>query len=562
MKRQLGKLQVWGNPLHGLVKGGKLWLPETTQPAISGGNYYLANGLQCFWDAAEGRYYLPCEQPHGVVYSEYGRALQLKRPGWTAPSRTAGQLAEDEINGFSWRPESIMSGARGKIYRKDTFGSWVYFASDNSRWLVKITSVAVNSSANNATMAITMVRFGEFGKAPESKNYTIEWEDIGGSFSPLPSGWAIVNDWLLEDCKSDGSVAVFSIRARYVGSDVFWQSGVSSDLKTHQRAASLISLTIDYNSLSSEFSFTPSVHLPYSSVRGSNTLLNNGSQVTYDKIATVVPNEQWVRGLTTTYQRSSSVTDIVLGGFFDDNDVFQVVKVNSESAMSGEGSMTPLPDEAPSWSGSASSTHSGTFSLSLWLNDENLYSVPVTYSAEEHKDFSWAGFVPVGTTIGSVTTSKTWNALGQQVTLETTDVVSVSASTVGTFTIGAGPNPLPGIMPDVQGLSFNAGFSSPVSTYDGWIAFETGSSQLDRQDIIPIILRPSNKLFVIVLGILTTTLNNGASVGSSVEYISAIAVHPAGTTELPGPFDALPVYGSYDPYTQEVAVGTEPMCFV
>jgi hypothetical protein len=147
-RHPLGRIAAFGAPMHGVVQGGTLTLPNATtmahpQPAT--------HNIFTHWFGSDGRPWM-------------GAATYfVKRPGWAMPARTTEQLAADSAAGREWRDWAMLSGMT-QYYAGKNLEGWVYFDDAGAAWAVKLTSIGGTVTA--ATMSFTFTRLGQFSSNP------------------------------------------------------------------------------------------------------------------------------------------------------------------------------------------------------------------------------------------------------------------------------------------------------------------------------------------------------------------------------------------------------------
>jgi hypothetical protein len=319
-----------------------------------------------------------------------------------------------------------------------------------------------------------------------------------------------------------------------------------------------LSLAVEYGGSAEEFTFTPTVLLAYGAVFGTASS-SGGITPTYSLFYESSYGPVDLRA--SSYSSTNSVTDTVLGCFFDGSDNLKMLKVRWEDEHIGTGTGVgdppgPFPPgsnppTAGSFSGSTES--SGTFSYSVTLGDTEVYSLSGSFSKSQtiSKEWELSPFMG-GYVNGTTTTTVTWDVLDQQFMYEVTNESSgldANGGVIATAFAGS-PSPL------LRGNPFGAAFNVSIFAQDG------AQDTYVTKELYLFILRPSNKLFLITPVIYSATFVDAVFVEDTTEFLSSVAIHPAGTTQISETFSMLPLHGSYDPYTQEVAIGTEPMCFV
>lgn len=135
-----------GHPWHGLCRGGSLTLPNAAEKA-----YPQPSGGDCF---------------------------KLVVPGFTAPSRSAAQQADDTAQGLQWPVYALLSGdsATGtaglQMYGKRLGPMrWIWAVSVEEKWLVDASGLAL--SGGNLAGNLVLTEFGMHwpdGRPPQTRS--------------------------------------------------------------------------------------------------------------------------------------------------------------------------------------------------------------------------------------------------------------------------------------------------------------------------------------------------------------------------------------------------------
>jgi hypothetical protein len=188
----------WGCPWHGPVQGGVLTLP---------------NGATMAWPQPPAAVAqiggAPKEMP-----DTYGTTHRIKVPGVADVARSPAELAADQAAGREWRSDALLAGGRQQLYGR-TLDGWLYIDPDGVRWRVSCPALHEDvlhpfGAALNAS--VTLSRFGEFGRAPESYSYPIslaDWQQ-SGEIEFSETGGRLMVDAI----NSSGSAVVLLIHRR------------------------------------------------------------------------------------------------------------------------------------------------------------------------------------------------------------------------------------------------------------------------------------------------------------------------------------------------------------
>ena len=185
----LSRLQIAGNPWHGVVQGGVLTLPN-----------------------AQTR---PVTQPGGNRWYMAGRSILVQRPGWIGPERSTAELASDDAAGRQWLPYSLISGDNAMFYGKPLGEMrWIYIDQAGDRWLCELVIPPGWHIGEHVgdPVTIKLRRFGEFGVPDETHDYNVTVPDLGQA-SPASADFGTAGQWSLRlmDVLPDGSGALFML---------------------------------------------------------------------------------------------------------------------------------------------------------------------------------------------------------------------------------------------------------------------------------------------------------------------------------------------------------------
>mgnify|MGYP003675782807 CR=1 FL=1 len=143
MKHSLDVLGTWGCPWHGLIKDSQLTLPNAAT--------------------------MPMRQPNGLAF-ERGSTHLIALPTAPVTERTTDQQEADDLAGRQWLNKALIAG--DQIHGKPIgLGKWIYHDADGKNWLVSTT--LQGSGPALALCTVTLRRFGVFGGAPETHEYTV-----------------------------------------------------------------------------------------------------------------------------------------------------------------------------------------------------------------------------------------------------------------------------------------------------------------------------------------------------------------------------------------------------
>lgn len=168
----LDRLGIIGHPWHGLVKNGRLQLPNGEAKAYP--------------------------QPGGGIWQATASHL-LYVPGVPPVERTSGQMAEDIAAGRQWRNTATLSGVSNLLYGKALGGGcWVWVDPQGDRWLIDARALhdqywTADTIPDQVTIRRT--RFGLFahGVGKEEYEYVVTIPNRLGQTDDVPLWWNTEN---------------------------------------------------------------------------------------------------------------------------------------------------------------------------------------------------------------------------------------------------------------------------------------------------------------------------------------------------------------------------------
>ncbi|WP_313226707.1 hypothetical protein [Stutzerimonas chloritidismutans] len=179
-----------GNPFHGLVKGGRLTLPNAAT--------------------------MPYPQPVGEHWQK-GSTTLIKHPNAPGITRTPEQQAADAAAGLEWWDRAILSG--NQLYGKELQG-WIYIDPSGDRWMVTTTLSSLHIAGG--TCSVTLARFGVLGGEPESCTYSVTVPNMGQA-TPTINGTTGTRVQRYHSSPA-GEAAVFEVALEYSqGYERFWR---------------------------------------------------------------------------------------------------------------------------------------------------------------------------------------------------------------------------------------------------------------------------------------------------------------------------------------------------
>ena len=183
----------WGCPWHGPVTASWLTLP-------SGATRYYPQPAPSSFTLGQTTYYSA---------DTYGSTHRVKVPGVAAVVRSPAEQADDTAAGREWRNEAILAGGKQQLYGQ-TLDGWIYIDPDGARWRVscpEFSEQASRSLSSPLPATVTLQRFGDLGRAPESYSYPISL--------PLDAIGAAGTAALIVDAlRPDGSAAILNVHTR------------------------------------------------------------------------------------------------------------------------------------------------------------------------------------------------------------------------------------------------------------------------------------------------------------------------------------------------------------
>lgn len=167
--------RAFGCPYHGLVRGGKLQLP---------------NG-----------------QEFSYPQPDNGNSFPIAVPGLPNIVRAPEEAAADAAQGLQWKKTAIAAGALD-LHGRGIGGarSWVYIDSTTFPWVISF--AAVSASGNAATLAVTCKRLFSFGPfTVTEKTFSVSITDCGLN-SVHATGAGAIN---LEDVDLNGARVLLKV---------------------------------------------------------------------------------------------------------------------------------------------------------------------------------------------------------------------------------------------------------------------------------------------------------------------------------------------------------------
>lgn len=569
----IGAPGIWGHPWHGLVKGGRLPLPAGTSPTWDGAQYVLPSGHAVTWNAAAGVWELPYPQPAGTRYGEFGRALRVRRPGWSAPVRDLAAQARDSAGGRQWRGEALLSGLAGQLYGRATGAGWLYCAPDASRWHIGLGSLSY-PGATGCRLAVTLQRFGELGQDPvaaipidvDFAQSGIEGVDWGAL--PISQHLQLAPGYALEDVNSAGSEGVISLRVQT--DPAYWPytvweyspkvAGVLGWARgTHQRAVAFLRIAVGWDAGQQRPVLTGDCYADFATTLGPATVTAPGPSLVAETPLNLPSGYTWARLRLWTVSVDYQAGPRLAGLFYGADDTLQEItlslSVHNQASATGSlvGSTGTIPDAE------------GDHPLLDLTVDENISG-------------TWALSVAVGgavtTYTASATQSKSASAHGwwyaDTARYDATEDFSTEWSVHTDTGVYGNSFPFSG---DGSEVVFDYGFSAALFPVVGGVArnLELGYSTLidflagtgdsyTEHFYEPLLLRPSNRLSV--SGLYRESRPSGGGAAVPLYRWHEARAPGAVLTDFASAAD-LRLYGSYDPVTSTiVAAQADPVCFV
>lgn len=186
----LARVQIFGHPWHGLVRGGQLALP---------------NGQNKLYP--QPAFTLTTARTRNFARDDAGRTLLQRLDGVQPIVRSAEELAADEAAGREWRETAILAGRDLQLHGMAARG-WCYQAPDLSRW--HISQGCVSVAGAGAVANITARGFGYFGRADVAHTVSAALSSTGQATPVLDTPALQV---ALMDILPTGRSAIFMIWA-------------------------------------------------------------------------------------------------------------------------------------------------------------------------------------------------------------------------------------------------------------------------------------------------------------------------------------------------------------
>lgn len=170
----------WGCPWHGLVKGGRVYLPNGTSR--------------------------PYPQPSNTLHNMSGNTSLVARPGVPLVDRTEEEQAADAAAGRQWWNVAVRAGDR-LHGREVPAGNWIYIDPAGDRWLV---SLNLNGAIGGGAANMTLRRFGVLGGAPIEYVYSVTVPDMEQAVPAITGSDGTLNV-LRHHSNPTGSASVFEV---------------------------------------------------------------------------------------------------------------------------------------------------------------------------------------------------------------------------------------------------------------------------------------------------------------------------------------------------------------
>ncbi len=519
----------WGCPWHGLIKNGRLQLPngeemEFPEPA---------------WQSAWQR----------------GMALKLARPGMPEVETSAA----DAEHGRAWRNWAILAGARSLHAKRLPGDGWIYIDPAGNSWLVS-TTLNQSISSGFSTCSVKLQRFGVPGGQPLEYTIEVPMPDIQQS-APVIEGVSGLSVALF-DARPDGSAAIIMLSTQWLDSfglplrddycgdaPLGWLeiklSGagdeVECEIQVLKSRAQTLGVATD-NRIEETYR-----NYQFSSRTESEDIDENTriTTTTYELTPNPQPGAEGVALIEAFGSASRSLSGYVLAMWYGDEDIAELQLTVSETVTAaGDDALAITPglrvqkyvngqlteddytEFRASWSGIAESS----VSISLSLNGEVVSSRSVKYEA----DTTQAMFLPKDQQLMK---SGTISAVGD----------GVSETSYGE---------VPATFPEVFGQEVVYQAQLPGS-WRNWLSSIVIARLGIHARSYYCVLRASQAVFGLMRYPQTT--------GEADIFQPLVTPQGGVTPQLPaarvGGFGLPPLYASLEPVSKQLALDSTPICF-
>lgn len=357
----------------------------------------------------------PGVPPHGgFPPRRHGDCYKIAVPGTPATSSDAA----DATAGRTWLNYGLITGAKHRLYGEQLGEkSWIYAASDGTRWLAEFTTLTADVDAGTADITLVLTEFGIFGaaSAPVTQTFTL------GTVA-LTLDAATPNDFFdfsdshsasfeIEDIWTDGSkvliapqIACIAVNSPRVEARVLF-TVLQVELSGVPPSASLsLTTVLTQAQIGPEVTLSSSRFVEHilwiSETAKSYQTIYIVSDVnpSYDWTATIAASPPFVSYATADPALVYSETyaqQVVIGVRYTAAGALSVIRREETHALSYTATVTP--DDTGGWSGSGS--YSSTGKISLTVDGTEISAIPLNHSYTETgtaSTLSWSRSFTIG----------------------------------------------------------------------------------------------------------------------------------------------------------------------
>lgn len=370
----LDEIDKMGDPWHGLWDGVSNNIATIPGPSVA-----------CPGSAPDA----------GFPPRRHGDCYRIVVPGTPATSSDAADAAA----GRTWLDYGLLSGFERRLYGVELGSkSWIYVASDGTRWLAEFTTLTADVDAGTADITLVLTEFGAFGAAAAPITQTFALGTVS-----LTLNAATPNDFLdfsashaasfeIEDIWTDGSKVLIAPQIHCVAVDspriearVLF-TVLQAELSGIPPSANLNLTTVLTQAQVGPAvtdSFTRTVkHIMWVRETGNTdytVYIVSDASATYDWTATLAaspPYDLYLTGDAATAYSGTYAQQVVIGVRYTASGVLSVIKREETHAHTYTATVTP--DAAGDWA--ASSSDSNTGKISLTVDGTEIQAIPLNHS--------------------------------------------------------------------------------------------------------------------------------------------------------------------------------------
>ncbi len=331
----------------------------------------------------------------GFPARRHGDCYLIEVPGTTATSSDTA----DATAGRTWLDYGLLSGYERRLYGEELGSkSWIYAASDGTRWLAEFTTLTADLDAGTADVTLVLTEFGVFNAAAAPVTQTFALGTVS-----LTLNAATPNDFFdyatshaasfeIEDIWTDGAKVLIApqidcvaIGSPQVEARVLF-TVLQAELSGIPPSASLSLTTVltqaQVGPAVTDSSSRTVKHILWVRETGNTTYTvytASDASATYDWTATLAaspPYDQYVTGDAVTAYSATYAQQVVIGARYTAAGVLSVIKREETHAHTYTATVTP--DNAGDWA--ASDSDSSTGKISLTVDGTEIQAIPLNHS--------------------------------------------------------------------------------------------------------------------------------------------------------------------------------------